>query len=90
MATKAKRNKRKPNKREPKSSTFGEVFKKIATKPGRWLKTKIKIGAEGRKKKRVSLLLDRAVFVRRVMPVPTSSANAGTAPSIDSPDNMSA
>jgi hypothetical protein len=53
MATKARRNKRKPNKHKPKSTTFDDIFKKVAAKPGRWLKTKIKIGAEGRKKKRV-------------------------------------
>jgi hypothetical protein len=45
MATKAKR--------KPKSTTFDEAFNKVAAKPDRWLKTKIKIGAEGRKKKRV-------------------------------------
>ena len=27
---------------------FDRAFKKIAGKPGRWVKTKIKIGAEGR------------------------------------------
>jgi hypothetical protein len=43
MATKAK----------PKSTTFDGAFKKVAAKPRRWIKTKIKIGAEGREKKRV-------------------------------------
>jgi len=42
MATKAK----------PKPTTFDEALKKIAAKPRRWIKTKIKIGAEGRKKKK--------------------------------------
>jgi hypothetical protein len=59
MATKAKRQ---PNKRKSKSTIFDEAFKltffdeafkKVAAKPGRWIKTKIKIGAEGRKKRRV-------------------------------------
>ena len=49
MATKAKR---KPNKRKPNLTILDEALEKLAARPSRWIKTKIKIGAEGRKKKK--------------------------------------